>query len=89
MDKNKATNLLKESGHYKIVEIKMKPGEFVDKHIHDWNVDIIILQGSLQINYDNNVKVLSSGDRFKLKKNIEHTDYSGVDGVFFLSARPS
>ena len=53
MDKNKATNLLHESGDNKIVEVKMKPGVFVDKHIHDWNVDIIILQGSLQINYNN------------------------------------
>ena len=89
MDKNKATNLLHESGDNKIVEVKMKPGVFVDKHIHDWNVDIIILQGSLQINYNNSVKVLLSGDRFKLKKNTEHTEYSGLDGVFFLSARPS
>ena len=88
MDKNKAKNILRKNRYNNIVEINMQPGEFLDKHSHDWNVDIIIMKGSLQINFDNVVKVLSVGDRFKLKKNIEHTEYSGVDGVSFLSARP-
>ena len=88
MEKNKAVNIFRENGYNNIVEINMKPGEFLDSHSHDWNVDIIILKGSLQINYDNVVKVLSVGDRFKLKKNVEHTECSGLDGVSFLSVRP-
>ena len=46
----------------------MKPGEYLDKHSHDWNVDIIIIEGSLQINFQKKVKVLLAGERFRLKK---------------------
>jgi len=89
MDKLKATNILGKSGQVNIVEVNLEPGYFLDMHSHDWNVDIIILKGSLQVNFNNKVKLLSEGDRFKLKKNIEHTEYSGLDGVSFLSARPN
>jgi len=89
MDKLKARNILGKSGHVNIVEVNLEPGYFLDMHSHDWNVDIIILKGSLQVNFNNKVKLLSEGDRFKLKKNIKHTEYSGIDGVSFLSARPS
>ena len=89
MDKNKATNLLKDSGHNNIVEVSMEAGKFLDSHAHDWDVDIIILKGSLQINFNNNVQILTAGNRFKLKKNTLHTEYSGIEGVSFLSARPS
>ena len=41
------------------------------------------------MNFNNKVKLLSAGDRIKLEKNIEHTEYSGIEGVAFLSARPS
>ena len=89
MDKIKATNILEKSGNTNIVEVNLEPGCFLDKHSHDWNVDIIILKGSLQVNFHQKVKLLSEGDRFKLKKNIEHSEYAGLDGVSLLSARPS
>ena len=89
MDKIKATNILEKNENTNIVEVNLEPGYFLDTHTHDWNVDIIILKGSLQVNFNNKVKLLSAGDRFKLEKNIEHTEYSGIEGVSFLSARKS
>ena len=89
MNKIKALNILRKSGHKNIVEVSMQPGEYLDKHSHDWNVDIIIIEGSLQINFQKKVKVLLAGERFRLKKNVQHTEHSGVEGVFFLSARPN
>ena len=57
-------------------------------HSHDWNVEVYnfkrSLTGKLSI-----IRLLSEGDRFKLEKNIEHTEYSGIEGVSFLSARPN
>ena len=70
MEKNKARKILSDSGHLNIQEIKMEPGQFLDKHTHDWNVDIIILEGTLQINTNIETKLLSAGDRFKLNSNI-------------------
>ena len=89
MDKNEATNVLLQNGYKNIVEVKMEPGEFIGKHSHNWNADIIILLDSLQINFGKVVKVLSTGDRFKFKKNTIYTEYLEVEGVSFLSARPN
>ena len=89
MKKNKARKILSDSGHSNIVEVKMTPGQYLDKHVHDWNVDIIILEGTLQINTNTETKLLLAGDRYKLNNNIEHSEYAGIEGVSFLSARPS
>ena len=89
MDKIKATNILEKNENTNIVEVNLEPGYFLDTHTHDWNVDIIILKGSLQVNFNNKVKLLFAGDRFKPEKKTEHTEFSGIEGVSFLSARPS
>ena len=89
MDKNKAKKILFDSEYTNIVKINMKPSKYLHTHSHDRSIDIIILEGTLQINTKNETKMLISGDRFKLKSNIEHTEYSGIDGVSFLSDRPN
>ena len=49
-----------------------------------------VVGGNLpQINTNNEARLLTVGDRFKLKSNVEHTEYAGIEGVSFLSARPS
>ena len=87
MEKNKARKIFSDSGYTNIVEVKMEPGKYLDIHLHDWNVDIIILKGTLHVNTKTEAKMLKSGDRFQLNSNIKHTEYSGIDGVSFLSAR--
>ena len=88
MNKKTATKILNETGHENIAHVSMKPGQFVEEHSHAWDVDLIILSGSLQINVNKNSKILIAGDRFKLDKNIIHSEYAGMEGVTFLSARP-
>ena len=88
MNKKTATKILNESGHENIAHVSMKPGQFLEEHSHGWDVDLIILSGSLQINVNKNTKILVAGDRFKLEKNIIHSEYAGMEGVTFLSARP-
>jgi len=87
--KNKAIKILSDSGNLNVVEVNMSPGQYLEKHSHDWDVDIIILEGTLQINTNNKARLLTAGDRFKLKSNVGHTEYAGIEGVSFLSARPS
>ena len=88
MKKNIALKILKNSGYKNIVEINMKPLQFVAEHCHNWDVDLIILKGSLEINIDNCAKMLLPGDRFRMKKNINHSELSGENGVKLISARP-
>ena len=89
MRKNKARKILSDSRYTNIVEINMQPGKYLGIQSHDWNVDIIILKGTLQVNTKTVTKMLKSGDRFQLNSNIEHKEYSGIDGVSFLSAIPT
>jgi len=89
MEKNKARKILSDCGYTNIVEINMQPRKYLDVHSHDWNVDIIILKGTLQVNTKIESKTLKPGERFQLNSNIEHTEYSGTNGVSFLSARPT
>ena len=87
-NKISAIKILKEAGHINIVEVEMKPEQYLDRHSHNWDVDLIILEGSLSIVVNNDIKKLYPGDRYKLKKKIEHTEFSGKSGVKFLTARP-
>ena len=89
MNKNKARKILTDSGHFNLVEVTMKPCQYLDKHSHNWNVDIIILDGTLRVNTNTETKLLLAGDRFKLNRNVVHTEYAGIEGVSFLSARPT
>ena len=88
MEKNLAIKILNNTGDKNIVEISMDPSEYIHSHVHEWNVDIVILKGSLQIFSSSGNILLLPGDRYKLKKNIEHSELSGKNGVTFLSARP-
>ena len=88
MKKNIALKILKKSGYKNIVEINMKPLQFVAEHCHNWDVDLIILKGSLEININSCAKMLLPGDRFRMKKNINHSELSGENGVKLISARP-
>ena len=83
-----ATKILEEAGHKNIIEVVMKPEEYLGLHCHNWDVDLIILEGSLSIIIKNDIKKLKPGDRYILKRKIKHSEVSGSSGVKFLTARP-
>ena len=51
-------------------------------------MDLIVLEGSLEITMEKSSVVLYPGSRFKLNKNEIHAEKAGLNGVYFLSARP-
>lgn len=88
MKKKNAFNILKKSGHKNIIEVTVKKNFFLAEHSHDFDVDIIIISGQLEIVTDSTSNLLVPGSRYKLKKNTIHTEKAGIEDVFFLSARP-
>ena len=88
MNKKSAYKMLKDSGHENIVEVIVKKNYFLAEHSHDFDVDIVIISGQLEIVTDFSSNLLLPGSRFKLKKNTIHTEKTGKDDVCFLSARP-
>ena len=89
MDKKKAFEILKNDGHENIVLIEKEANYFLDKHSHDFNVDIIIVAGTFEIELSNSNIILFPGSRLKLNKGEVHSKKTGSEGVSFLSARPS
>ena len=89
MDKKKAFELLKNDGHKNIVIIEKEANYFLDKHSHDFKVDIIIISGSFEIELSNSNIILFPGSRLKLNTGEVHSEKAGSQGVSFLSARPS
>ena len=49
MEKKKAFEILKNDGHENVVLIEKEANYFLDKHSHDFNVDIIIITGTFEI----------------------------------------
>ena len=89
MDKKKAFAILKNDGHENIVLVEKEANYFLDKHSHDFNVDIIIITGTFEIELSNSNIILFPGSRFKLNKGELHSEKAGSEGVSFLSARSS
>ena len=89
MDKKKALEILKNDGHQNIVLIEKETNYFLDKHSHDFNVDIIIISGTFEIELSNSNIILFPGSRLKLNKDEVHSEKAGSEGVSFLSARPT
>ena len=89
MDKKKAFAILKNDGHENIVLVEKEANYFLDKHSHDFNVDIIIVTGTFEIELSNSNIILFPGSRLKLNKGEVHSEKTGSEGVSFLSARPS
>ena len=88
MDKKKALEILKNDGHENIVLIEKDANYFLDKHSHDFSVDIIIITGSFEISLSNSNIILFPGSRLKLNQGEVHSEKAGTEGVSFLSARP-
>ena len=88
MDKKEAFEILKNDGHKNIVLIEKEANYFLDKHSHNFNVDIIIITGSFEISLSNSNMILFPGSRIKLNKGEVHSEKAGIEGVSFLSARP-
>ena len=86
MKKEKAYQILKEAGHINILEICKDPGYYLENHYHDFDIDLIVISGSIEIKTNNSCVTLFPGSRYQMKRNTIHAEKS--DGVCFLSARP-
>ena len=89
MDKKKAFEILKNDDYDDIVLIEKEANHFLDKHFHDFQVDIIIITGTFEIELSNSNIILFPGSRLKLNKGEVHSEKAGSEGVSFLSARPT
>ena len=88
MNRDRAYKILELEGHKNIVKVVKPSGYFLDEHSHDFDVDLIVLSGKLEVVMSDSSVILTPGSRFKLKKHHMHSERSGSKGVIFLSARP-
>ena len=83
-----AKAILSGRGHKNIVTVTFPKGHVVDTHEHPFDVDIVIVSGSIKIVVADKEYNLTPGDEFQLGAGIEHSEVIGEDGVTLVSARP-
>ena len=88
MDKDYARKKLEDKGYSNIVEVSWPENRINHKHLHSWDAEIIIVDGSIKIVVGSKEHLLKSGDEFKLKAHVKHSEYVGASGVTLLSVRP-
>ena len=79
---------LEDKGHKNIVEVSWPQNHINEKHSHPWDAEIIVLYGNIKVMVENKEYLLKPGDEFKLKADIEHSEFVGDEGVTFLSVKP-
>ena len=80
--------ILSERGHTNFVTVKFPKRHIVDTHEHPFDVDIVIVSGSIKIVVADKEYNLTPGDGFQLGAGIKHSEFMGEDGVTLVSARP-
>ena len=83
-----AKKILSDRGHRNVVTVTFPKGHVMDTHEHPFDVDIVIVSGSIKIVVGDKEYNLTSGDEFQLGAGIEHLEFIGEDGVTLVSARP-
>jgi len=77
---------LKKEGFKKIKVEKDKPHVHYALHLHPYNSAIIVLEGDLVINRDNEDVELGEGDRIDIDINEEHSAKVGPKGCKYIVA---
>ena len=72
--------ILSERGHTNFVTVKFPKQHVVDTHEHPFDVDIVIVSGSIKIVVADKEYNLTPGDEFQLGAGIEHSEFMGEDG---------
>ena len=80
--------ILSERGHTNFVTVKFPKRHVVETHEHSFDVDIVIVSGSIKIVVADKEYNLTPGDEFQLGAGIKHSEFMGEDGVILVSARP-
>lgn len=63
------------------------PGQVLDTHTHPFDVQALVVQGSLRLVQGESLEHLSAGDRFSLAAGIPHAERYGDEGAVFWVAR--
>lgn len=88
MNKDHARKKLEDKGYSNIVEVSWPKNHIKHEHSHSWDAEIVIIDGSIRIVVGSKEHLLKSGDEFKLKAHVKHSEYVGASGVTLLSVRP-
>lgn len=87
MDHDAFRDALRRDGYLDIETKSAPPGKFVDTHSHPFDVRLLVLDGTVTITCDGEVRDLKPGDVYELGANIPHAEQYGPQGYTFLVGR--
>ncbi len=87
MDAETFKRELGELGFAEVLTRTWPADQFVDTHMHDFEVRALVLEGQFVLGCDGQEKLLRPGDVFTLDANRPHTERYGPQGATYLVGR--
>ena len=78
---------LDELGFTEVLTRSWPANQFIDTHMHSFEVRALVLEGELVLGCDGQNKALRAGDIFTLEANRLHTEQYGPQGATYLVGR--
>ena len=74
-------------GYDEVLAREWAPGQRVPEHRHPFDVQALVVRGSLVLGCAGEQRTLQAGDRFELAADVPHTEHYGPEGATFWVAR--
>lgn len=87
MNTEEFLHLLQKERFPEPVKVEQVPNGQLGMHEHPFEVMALIIDGSIDINIDGNVKTYKAGDIFQLSFKQPHSESYGPTGVKYLASR--
>lgn len=75
------------AGFDEVLEREWAPGTVVGTHMHDFDVDAVVVRGEMWLGCAGRTEHLRPGDRFRLARNEPHDERYGPEGAAYWVAR--
>ena len=77
----------RRSGYTEIIAKDWEPSLVLERHTHPYDVDALLVSGSLALEIDGETRHLVAGDAFQLAANVPHSEVYGPNGATVWVAR--
>jgi quercetin dioxygenase-like cupin family protein len=78
---------LHAQGYQQIVDRRMEPGTVNPEHAHEFDAQLLILEGEMTVSCDGAERTHRAGDTFAMTAGRRHTERCGPAGVRYLAGR--
>jgi quercetin dioxygenase-like cupin family protein len=87
MNTEQFQRLLEQEGFPEPLEVQQVPNGRLGNHEHPFAVKALVIEGSIDIAIDGEIRTYRTGDVFELRFKEVHSESYGPEGVKYLASR--